>query len=78
MLHNYYIELEIHYPKNSKGNPHAFTKVIKHIYSNCDFYIIQKSLIIEKDFQRHEYDLTEIVNLQIRQMFIQGKERFTI
>lgn len=78
MLHSYYIELEIYYPKNTNDNPHVFSKVIKHIYRNCDFYIIQKSLIIEKDFQRHEYDLTEIENLQIRQMFIQGKERFTL
>lgn len=78
MLHEYFIELEIVYPNNSKGNPHDFTKTITHRFWGCDFYIIQKSLVIKKNGSTHEYDLTDIEKLTIKKLPIFGKERFTL
>lgn len=77
MLHEYYIELSLVYPNNSKGNLHDFDKTITHKFYYCDFYIIQKSLIIKKHENTHEYDLTDIEKLIIKQLPTFGKERFT-
>lgn len=67
-MNRYFIEIEIYYPKNSKGNPHVFEKFITHKFWDCDFWIVNKSLVITKDGSTHEYDLNNVKELKIIQL----------